>query len=493
MAEPAYRVIDRRGSNMGGSDSLVRASRQNYDRQYIPNLSNDHHRNVSPSGRRTLLTIGRWLFWNFPALRGAILEQANLAVGSFIPQYAGSNKAWGTKAEAWLTEWHRIMDVAGWPYDYNSYLQNLIVAPLVDCDTATLLTETPDGYPQIQTIPAHRIEGLEDVVSEGPYKGNRLIDGCIVGPLGNVIAHRVIQGDGFRDIDAASMFLTFTPSQTGQVRGVSELASSAFDWQDTAEIRRFEMLAQKAFSSQTIIETNETGDADDAQAIISGQANFNTDGTAKAPAVQTLDGGTYRYFKAGSGSKLEAFDWNRPNQNAQAFMETIVRDAFRGAEMDALFSLDPKSVGGGPMRVIVERVNATLNKRRKQVEKACRRVDGYAIAKAIKLGLLEPDKEWWRWEYQGPGDVTADRKYDSDVDLQEISSGIGTRKQAIARRGGYIEEVDTQRLEEVRSDLTRAKQLSVEFGITIQEAIVILRPPTPGQQLPQPQNGGQAQ
>ena len=125
---------------MGGHDMMVKASRQTYDRQFIPNLSNDHHRNVSPHGRRTLLTIGRWLFWNFPALRGAILEQANLAVGSFIPQYAGSNKAWGAKAEAWLTEWHRIMDVAGWPYDYNSYLQNLIVAPLVDCDTATLLT-----------------------------------------------------------------------------------------------------------------------------------------------------------------------------------------------------------------------------------------------------------------------------------------------------------------------------------------------------------------
>jgi hypothetical protein len=432
------------------------------------------------------MTVGRWLFWNFPALRGAILEQATLAVGSFLPQYAGANKAWGEKAEQWLTEWHRVMDVAGWPYDYQAYLQNLIVAPMVDGDTGTLLTETPEGYPQIQVIPSHRIDCNQDVVAGGAYAGQPIVDGCIVGVLGNTTAYRLKEGEGWRDVPTASMFLTFTPSQTGQVRGVSDLASSAFDWQDTAEIRRFEMLAQKAFSSQTIIETNETGDADDVAQVISGQPTFNTDGTARAPAVQTMDGGTYRYLKAGSGSKLEAFDWNRPNQNAQAFMETIVRDAFRGAEMDALFSLDPKNVGGGPMRIIVERVNATLNKRRKQVEKACRRVDGFAIAKAIKLGLLEPDVDWWKWEYQGPGDVTADRKYDSDVDLQEIQAGIATRKKSIARRGGYIEEVDAQRESEVDSDLERAKRLSAKHGITIMEAMVLLRPPTPGQQLPQP-------
>lgn len=96
-----------------------------------------------------------------------------------------------------------------------------------------------------------------------------------------------------------------------------------------------------------------------------------------------------------------------------------------------------------------------------------------------------PDVDWWKWEYQGPGDVTADRKYDSDVDLQEISSGIGTRKQSIARRGGYIEEVDAQRESEVDSDLERAGRLAAKHGITIQESIVLLRPPTPSAQMPQ--------
>lgn len=477
MASPAYTINDRRGQSSGwAGDEMIRASRQTYDRRVIQNLGNDFHRNVSAFGRRTLMTLGRWLFWNFPALRGAILEQANLAVSTFLPQYKGRNKAWGEQAEAWLNDWHRIMDVSGWPYDYNTYVQHLIVSPLIDGDVATLLTEGNDGYPFIQVIPAHRIDCNEEKVSTGPYVGMKVVDGLIVDDYGRVVAHRLIAGEGYRDVPASDIFLTFTPDQPGQLRGVSGVASAAFDWMDTAEIRKFELLAQKAFSSQTIIEHNEAGEADPTFEIVSGNAQFNADGTKSTPSVQTLDGGTYRYFKAGTGSKLEAFDWNRPNQNSREFMETIVRDAFRGAEMDAFFSLDPKSIGGAPMRVIVERVNATLRKRRRQVEKACRRVDGWAIAKAMKRGDLPWDDDWFKWEFQGPGDITADRKYDSDVDLQEISAGIGTRKGAIARRGEYIEEVDAQRVAEVSSDLDAAKGLSDKYGISILQAMQLLRP-----------------
>lgn len=470
-----------------GGNRMVRAANISYDRKWTPSLATDFHRNISACGRRALMTIGRWLYWNFPALQGAILEQANLAVSSFIPQSMAADKAWAQKAEDWLYEWHKIMDVAGWPYDYGTFLQCQVIQPMVDGDVFTLLTETDEGFPLIQLLPAHRIDCDLDTVRGGEYDGKRCVDGVITDDLGRALAYRTpLEGDNeFRDIPAKDIFPTFAPSSPGQVRGVSALASSALDWQDAAEIRRFELIAQKAFASQTIVEHNESGEADEASAIVT--AGTFVSGARTSPDQQTLDGGTIRYFKAGMGAKLEAFDWDRPNQNAREFIDTIVRDAFRGAEMDSLFTLDPKSVGGAPMRVIVERLNAVLEKRRRQVEKACRRVDGYAISKAIKLGLLPENPDWWRWEYQGPGNVTADRKYDSDVDLQEIMQGIGTRKEAIARRGGYIEEVDEQRENEARSDLQRAQRLAKEFGITIQEALVVLRPPTASGQLPTPQ------
>lgn len=460
----------------GSSNRLISSSTQTPDRKYIPSLDSDFHDIISNFGRKTLITVGRRLFWNIPALQGSILEQANLATSTFIPQYRGRNKAWGDVAEPWLNEWHRVMDVAGWPYDYNSYIRSHVILPIVDGDVGTLLTETADGYPLIQVIPAHRIDCSETVVDSGEYYGRRVIDGCIVDDYLRVLAYRLKNDDGtYTDVAARDMFLSFDPIMPGQVRNISALASSAFYWQDVAESREFELIAQKAFSSQTIVETNETGEADAAKSLIALTSNYDgTSGNLTATAQERLDGGTIRYLKANTGSKLEAFDWDRPSANTREFQETIVRDAFRGTEWDSFFSLDPKSVGGAPMRVIVEKINATLEKRRRLVEKACRRVDGYAISKAIKLKLLPFDIDWWKWEYQGPADVTADRKYDSDVDIQEISTGIGTRKEALARRGKYIEEVDAQRLAEADSDLARAKTLADKYGISIQAALTVL-------------------
>jgi hypothetical protein len=276
------------------------------------------------------------------------------------------------------------------------------------------------------------------------------------------------------------------------VRGFSLLASSVFDWQDMQEWRRFEMLAQKACSTKTLMETNEIGDVDTAKAVIGTSATFDSDGKKTALDVQTLEGGTVQYFKAGTGSKLEAFSYDRPGSNSQNFLKQTLRDAFKGTEWDVFFSLDPQAVGGAPMRIIVEKINLVAAKRRKLVKKACLRVDGYALSKLIKLGILPPDEDWYRWDYQGPAEITADKKYDSDVDLQEISQGIATRKDACARRGLYMDDVDSQREMEADSDLTRAGRLAAKHGITIQEALVVLRPPNVNQQLPQSQNSAKA-
>jgi hypothetical protein len=508
MASKPYRIIDRRSSTgyMGGN-LLIEAATQTPDRAYTLPLDNDVHRTVSSLGRRTLMSLGRAIFWKFPALQGMVLEQANLAVSSYLPQYTGRNKDWGIQAERMLGDWHKIMDVAGWPYDYDSYLQSLIVGPLVEGETPTLLTENADGYPMIQTIPAHRvgkrpspestvtvrysdsnlfIDGvLVDDARPYPAAGviefeARIIDGVIVDDFSRAVAYRVdAEADGeYQDISARNFFPAFCPIATGQVRGFSLLASSVFDWQDMAEWKRFEMLAQKVFSTRTLIETNETGDEDSAKSIIRTAATFDSNGRKTDLDVQRLFGGTIQYLKANTGSKVEAFGYDRPGSGSREFLKTTLRDAFRGTEWDMFFSLDPQAVGGAPMRVIVEKINAVLGKRRRLVKKCCLRVDGYALAKFMKLGLLPWDDDWYLWDYQGPGEITADKKYDCDVALAEIAHGIGTRKLEAARRGLGLEELDDQREAEADSDLTRAGRLAKKHGISIQEALAVLRPPS---------------
>jgi hypothetical protein len=55
-----------------------------------------------------------------------------------------------------------------------------------------------------------------------------------------------------------------------------------------------------------------------------------------------------------------------------------------------------------------------------------------------------------------------------------------------------MDDVDSQREMEADSDLTRAGRLAAKHGITIQEALVVLRPPNVNQQLPQSQNSAKA-
>lgn len=491
MAQAAYKVFDRRSSQgyvnsyASRSNFLHTAATQTNDRKNINPLDRDVHRNVTSYGRRTLMSLGRNLFANYPVVCGALLEQANLSVGTFIPQYYGANKAWGNKAEALLYEWHQIMDAEGPPFDYEAFTTGLVLSTLRDGDEATLLTENADGYPLIQTIPAHRIgcrEG-EHIVVGGQYDGARIIDGVIVDDVGRPIAYRVLGEDQFNtgvytDIPANNIFLTYSPVWRLQKRGFSGLAAAIFPLQDVRESKDFELIAQKACAAHTIIETNELGEPTPGS-FITGAAQFDSSGSKVADAVQSIGGGMYRYMKAGTGSKIDTLDYNRPGMNVQQFQEMQVRDCFCGMEWDYWFSVDPTKIGSGAMRIVVERINATICKRRRMVGKACKRVHGYAVSKFIKLGLLAPDPDWWKWEYQGDAEITADRKYESEIDLEENARGWLTDKKAAAKRGEYYEDVRAQKKLETAAKWQDAQDISQQFGITIQEAYDSLYKPNP--------------
>ena len=143
----------------------------------------------------------------------------------------------------------------------------------------------------------------------------------------------------------------------------------------------------------------------------------------------------------------------------------------KGTGWDAFFSLDPKNVGGAPMRVIVDRINRVVKKSRRLLKKNVYRVVVYAIAKAIKNGDLPFDAEWYKWVFTGAPDLTADRRYDSQTDEMEYDRGWLTDSELAARRAGDWLRNRQQKEIEVRDLLTRGKNLADEFKISIQEAI----------------------
>src|SRR5258708_6497169 len=112
MAEKPYKINDYRGTGRAyyGSNQLIKAATQTTDRKATPFLDHDTNRNISHVGHQNLRNVGRFLYSNFPMVHGALNEQAELSVGTFIPQFVGEDKEWGKVSEQALTDWHQILD-----------------------------------------------------------------------------------------------------------------------------------------------------------------------------------------------------------------------------------------------------------------------------------------------------------------------------------------------------------------------------------------------
>jgi hypothetical protein len=465
---PFYKVIDRRGQNRtydapssGGSNNLIRAAQQNDQRRFIPDLNQDFHRNVSANGRRTISTLGQYLYANNSIVRGAINEMAWYSCSTWIPQYYGRNNTWGDLAESWMFEHDKIFLLNGGTK--HDYLMALIKGVLVPGDIATIYTETANGYPKFQLIGGHRIRSAtsETIVKGGEFDGATIIDGVIVDDYLAPLGYRVWTGDTYRDIPSTGMKLHFIRHFDGQLRGLSELACAAFDFQDIREIKDLDLAALKLLAGIGVIETNEAGEADTTR------KHLRQDGTPQDGKPQawkeTQDGVSVRYLKAGTGSSLTEMKSDRPGVNSQNFKKDTAREGLHSLGWNYDFTLDPTKVGGAQARICVTKINKTIQFVQTSVIKpASVRADGYRTRKAIKLEELPEDIDWWKFEYQGPAELTSDEKYSSDTAIQEIRAGLKTPQEACAEREVWWEEVQDQLIAYEKRLQRRCKEESVD-------------------------------
>lgn len=480
MAEKPYRFVERRRI-FGGVQSygFTTAAVPSEARKQQPPFDKDAPALLTSLDRTRVLTIGRWLFQNCSPVRGALNEIASLATSTVIPQFDGSDKAWGEAAESYLYESGRFLDVRGWPFDTDTFNRLLVLAVRRDGDQYVLLTEDESGEPKVQVIPAHRIgsRGLQEVAS-GPFKGRAIRDGVILDDYGRAIGYRVLgeTAEDDRDFSSNDLFPAFDPDFADQVRGFSALGASVIDWQDLSDTRRFELWAQKKFASTAILETNEAGAPDMGEATIiteGTEAADTTDGISVKPVYgEEMRGGETRYFRSGTGSKWDIPVADRPSANQQAFAADTVRQALHGIGWSYDFSLDPTKAGGAQMRIVIDKANRQLAYIRERIlAPVRRRIDGWRIAKAIKNGRLAPNAEWWKWEYQFAAELTADAKYASDVDLQEMRAGITTQAAIAAKRGRWWQDDNDQKEREADDRLARAGRLAAKHNIPFAMAL----------------------
>lgn len=446
-----------------GAAQVADAAKPSLQRRSHLGFDRDSQRTIQGADRRALLSISRWLYWNDSIIRGAINDIATIAAGHLAMQFSGADAAWGKQAETWLDDHDRFCSIRGNPYTMQVLSRLVVLHTLIDGDCFFLLTEGASGWPLLQFIPAHRVRGDFpkanntigpdgiSVQSDAPWADLPVTDGVIVDDYGRPQAYRVYDdfATSYRDIDAANMVHVFDVQAGDQIRGVSTLAASIQDMGDLGETRRYELIAQKLGASIALVENNETGDTPTDASQIIGADDATDDGTLAPVLGKQMRGGEIQYFRAGTGSKLEALDFDRPSQNQREFAREVARNALHGIGWSIDYSLDPTRIGGAPARIVVEKLNRTLRNIRDHVLIPFRRrVDGWRVAKAEKAGFIPASagSDWRSWTYKGSADLTADAMYSAQVMELELAKGITSEFAEAQKRGVDFETIVDQRV-----------------------------------------------
>lgn len=477
----AYRIIDRRGSGsqparrfLAQTNNLYPAATPNTDRRSVPSLDYDGYNLVTPTGRKNLLTSGRRLMASNSVVRGAVNDMVRLSASNYRLHFFTSDDDWNKAAEDLILGHDMICDSRGPGYSMRTITEFLAKGPTVDGDVGVIKYFTPSGYPMFQVVPSHRINSPSGIGSGemvgGRYAGMRYIDGVVVNEYLRPMAYLVQMGSDNSysaevvAIPAVDMFINYVPEYPDQVRGFSQLGASIFDWQDVQDTRRFDLIGRKARASRAMIIHNETGEADETQRMLDGSRDI-TDNQLVSMSKETLEGGTIEYYKASIGAKIESIPDDRPSTNGMEFDRTITRDALAGIGWSYDFAIDPTKAGGAQMRVVIEKVNRTIaHIQRTLIEPARRLMDNWRINVFMQRGDLPFNDEWMKYRYQVPAKLTADAKYQSQVDITEYAAGFTTHERIAANRSSNWEDDQDQKAREIK----RAMGLAESMGIPVE-------------------------
>ena len=404
---------------------------------------------------KRIVSASNQLYWNFGVVAGAIEDKSMLAVGrQWLPVFQGEDREWGKLASQWLIEqFYAVAYNDGSDFQSKLYLDSVAVDR--DGDVATLYTESKDGYPQFQQIPWHAIgsrDQREEIV-EGPYKGLKEYNGVLLNAQGRPVAFRILGATKEEDriVSAYSMDFLYEPKVPDQVRGFPCFTSALLDLRDLTTVQGYVRQAAMLASSIGLIEHNEVGMADPNDPAYQ-LMNTETPVDQQNLIGEELYGGTVRYFRAGSGAKLEQLKSDVPSDATDRLMERLIRNALIGAGMPPEYYWKPEGTGAN-VRMIVSKVNRTINDRQDLLRAVAKRRVGYAVSKAIKLGLLPKYKGKdlggsLKWSFTLPPVLTVDAGYASQDTREAYKLGLKNLTEILGEQGKTLEQHIEERANE---------------------------------------------
>jgi hypothetical protein len=426
---------------------------------------------------RTLTSMARKLYWNVGLVNSAIDQRAMLTVGKAMrPIYTGEDKAWGKLAEAWLNDWFQIAYTDGSSWWDALFLESVAIDRDGDC--LTICTLSKNGFPQLQIVPWHQI-GSRDAdsatVKDGPYAGYRMENGVILNAAGRAIAYRILgeTADQDRDISAQAAMMTCDRREIGQVRGISGLAPAILGLRSLKELGDDIRFASNAAAKISLIMETETGLADPSDPAYALDTNAAVNDVTGI-RMEQMQGGNVQYFRAGSGSKISQLKSEVPSEAQDRLQERIIRDALLAMGWPPELGWDMSKLGGASVRIMLELANRAISDRHQYLSQFCKRRCAFAIANAIKLGLLPAYKGSdaerggaYQFKFTAPPQLTADSGYASRDAIESFRAGMRSMTDILGSGGVTLDEhLDQIEAEEIniRARMARSGLPRSVFG-----------------------------
>lgn len=431
--------------------------------------------------RQFIVSGSRKLFQNFGPYATPCVQKADNAIGrAWGPRFIGEDKEWGKIAVDWLAnQWYGNCDVRGKSWDFKTLLWLDSVAVDRDGDFLIYLTEAASGYPLTQRISCNRIGqrmnygtgfassgfGMSafSIVTDGPYTGLRISHGVIRDKFNRAMAYRILGDNPTDDIDISAQrcIHVFDPLWHDQVRGIPAGAAAIKLIYGSLTATEREQMNQNIRSSFALVEYNETGGPDLSDpSIIAGRDATDTD--AAAPTIESLAGGMIKYFRSNSGGKLEAVDNNTPGDMWDRFQDRVIRT--HAAAINWPYELYWKSgeVNAALVRNIQERARMSVEDRQDVIKGPALFQVRYALAKAIKIGILPAPKnpsDWWKIDFAMPRKFSIDPGREAQQRREDFRMGLRNRTDIAAEEGrADAETMEDERLDEVYRRARKMKE-----------------------------------
>lgn len=457
MGGYAVNKVQKKILQWSGLSWLVDAAnwRDRFRRPFEPMTINTIATEVNQYDWYQLLSDSRKLYCNLGPVTGAIDDKATYSVGrAWNAKFTGKDKEWGKIAEQWVNEqWYPMADARGNMFDFKTDLFLQSVSIDRDGEIYIYLTESEDGWPQIQLLPAHMIgdrDNSEPIVKTGPYTGMRVNQGVVTNDQGRAVAYNVLGLTDKQDyyISARDLIQVFDPRWADQVRGFPVFMHALLDLKDLRQIQGYEKIAAELMSSVGLIEWNERGAPDmDPQSILRGTAFIGSNPMPQVTIEQMAGGGNTKYFRSGSGSKLEQLKNDRPSVQLDEFMNRLIRNACVGAGWPYELTWDASKLGGANVRLLIAKAMRAVEDRQDLLKPPAKRCVGYAVAKAIKTGRLKPSDEWYMWDFGMPARMTADYGRDAKADLADLEAGVTNLDDILHEEGKDLDQHIAKRKE----------------------------------------------